>query len=325
MNVIRPFSGKGLFYKGNLHCHSTLSDGKMTPQELVEAYRERGYSFLALSEHNLFTDHTELCSPDFLTLPAIEWEADQTETRDGVFLWQKTHHVHGIRLEGAACSSPMRNGEKLQPAPYDGPQTAERMCRYLKSRGLFCIYNHPLWSKTSRSDYADLDGFTAMEIYNFSEDLANATGDASLRWDELLDDGKQILGVAADDNHNGGWPDDSFGGYIQVWAPELSRQAITRSIVEGRFYSSSGMELQDVWLEERTLHVRCAPASRIDFIAGPCVCGGETILARPDATLTEASYTCGPDTIYVRVVCTDARGTRAWSNPFYLSERRISE
>ena len=30
---------KGEFYKANLHCHSTYSDGNWTPEEIKERYR----------------------------------------------------------------------------------------------------------------------------------------------------------------------------------------------------------------------------------------------------------------------------------------------
>ena len=33
-------------FKANLHCHSTISDGKLTPEELKEAYKAQGYSVL---------------------------------------------------------------------------------------------------------------------------------------------------------------------------------------------------------------------------------------------------------------------------------------
>lgn len=318
MYSFHPFAGEGAFYKGNLHCHSTRSDGNKTPAQLVDSYRQQGYSFLALSEHNIFTDPVEFCSRDFITLPAVEWEADLVQNSGQVEYWRKTHHVHGIWDGARPAANPIRDGEVLPRMEYRGPETAAEMCRYLNSRGLFCIYNHPLWSKTSFSDYGRLEGFAAMEIYNYSGDVANATGDASLRWDELLDMGVRLWGVAADDNHNGGWPDDSFGGYIQVKAPELSRQAIVKAILSGAFYASSGMELHDVFLEGRTLTVRCAPAARIDFIAGPCICGGASYFAKSPSGLTEAAYDCGPDNSYVRVVCTDFQGRKAWSNPFYF-------
>ena len=37
------------FYKGNMHCHSTLSDGALSPEELKDAYKNKGYSFIAMT------------------------------------------------------------------------------------------------------------------------------------------------------------------------------------------------------------------------------------------------------------------------------------
>ena len=47
-------------YKANLHCHSTLSDGKLTPDELKAAYKENGYSVLAITDHDTATAYPEL-------------------------------------------------------------------------------------------------------------------------------------------------------------------------------------------------------------------------------------------------------------------------
>lgn len=61
---------KGNWYKGNLHTHSTNSDGRKTPEEIVRIYREHGYQFLAFTEHEFYTHNRELTGEDFLILPA---------------------------------------------------------------------------------------------------------------------------------------------------------------------------------------------------------------------------------------------------------------
>lgn len=38
--------------RGDLHCHTTLSDGRNTLEQMVEAARERGYSYLAVTDHS---------------------------------------------------------------------------------------------------------------------------------------------------------------------------------------------------------------------------------------------------------------------------------
>ncbi|MEM9267619.1 MAG: PHP domain-containing protein, partial [Pseudomonadota bacterium] len=46
-----PFSAPGRFWRGNLHTHSTRSDGVLDPQEVLRRYRAEGYDFLALTDH----------------------------------------------------------------------------------------------------------------------------------------------------------------------------------------------------------------------------------------------------------------------------------
>ena len=42
----------GYFWvKGNLHCHTTNSDGRVAPQERLDQYVAQGYDFLCLSDH----------------------------------------------------------------------------------------------------------------------------------------------------------------------------------------------------------------------------------------------------------------------------------
>ncbi|HZC12451.1 MAG TPA: hypothetical protein VE270_00405, partial [Thermoleophilaceae bacterium] len=43
--------GEGRFYRGNLHCHSDRSDGRVSPEAVAPAYREPGYDFICLSVH----------------------------------------------------------------------------------------------------------------------------------------------------------------------------------------------------------------------------------------------------------------------------------
>lgn len=49
-----PADAPPRWWKGNLHTHTLWSDGNDFPEMVAEWYRQRGYHFLALSEHNVF-------------------------------------------------------------------------------------------------------------------------------------------------------------------------------------------------------------------------------------------------------------------------------
>ena len=73
---INGFTETGTWYRGNLHCHSTNSDGLLKPDEVAALYKEHGYHFLAISDHDLYSDYrNELGSDTFLILPALEASA----------------------------------------------------------------------------------------------------------------------------------------------------------------------------------------------------------------------------------------------------------
>ena len=59
---------EGKYYKANLHCHSVLSDGKKTAEELKEVYKAHGYSVLAVTDHEYMVPHNDLTDDDFLMI-----------------------------------------------------------------------------------------------------------------------------------------------------------------------------------------------------------------------------------------------------------------
>ncbi|MBQ7354842.1 MAG: PHP domain-containing protein, partial [Clostridia bacterium] len=67
----------GNFYKANLHCHSTVSDGALAPEELKALYAQNGYSIIAYTDHDVMIPHHDLSDEHFLALVGYEMEVDQ--------------------------------------------------------------------------------------------------------------------------------------------------------------------------------------------------------------------------------------------------------
>ena len=76
------------WYRGNLHMHSTRSDGQLTPAEACALYREQGYDFISLTDH--FMENTSSPSPTprltappgFTTILGAELHAPATSLGD---------------------------------------------------------------------------------------------------------------------------------------------------------------------------------------------------------------------------------------------------
>jgi len=309
------------FYKGNLHCHSTVSDGHLNYEEIKHKYKSNGYNFLCYSDHNVFNDMTSYDDKDFITLPGVEWDCDCVENGE-VF---KTHHISGFRgtkeMLSRAKEEPLKHGEKMPRLVFKGQETVQEMMQYFKDRGNFCTYNHPLWSCMTPADFGSLEGYAAMEIYNNACNLSSHTSHGDVYWDMLLCAGHRICGVAADDNHNikTEFPDDSCGGWINVNAPELTHDEVVSAIIEGRFYSSTGPVIKNYGVLDGMVFVECSPVNHINIIAGGGIMLGacywsENIM---DNSLTYAEKKLTGKERYIRIECVDHLGRTAWSNPLY--------
>jgi alpha-mannosidase len=48
------FETKRKMLKGGLHCHTTRSDGKLSPEDTMKLHKENGYDFLAITDHRVY-------------------------------------------------------------------------------------------------------------------------------------------------------------------------------------------------------------------------------------------------------------------------------
>ena len=83
---------QGNFYKVNLHCHSTISDGKLTPYEVKQAYLEKGYSAVAFTDHDVLVCHNDLTDDKFVALNGYEVEIEKPI--DGVYPYNREKCCH---------------------------------------------------------------------------------------------------------------------------------------------------------------------------------------------------------------------------------------
>lgn len=249
-------------YKGNLHAHSTVSDGRLTPAEVVADFRAHGYQFLCLSEHDVFTDLSgEFDRDDFIVLPGIEASAYlYADGTDGRCARMRCHHMHGILGTDemvAAAPAHFEHMERLEPivrhGAWDGLSVARALRDELTRRGCAVMYNHPIWSRIEPEDILGLDGVFGIEVFNY--DTVNEGGDGAdtVYWDLLLRRGVAVGGVASDDSHHVTSFDDVFGGWVVVCAAELTRDAVVRALMAGEYYASSGPAIEGFGVRELSL------------------------------------------------------------------------
>ncbi len=88
MKIRNPYRNLAHWFRGNTHTHSTLSDGEWPLEKVVAFYRDRGYAFLAMTDHDVFTDLSRFTTAEFLGL-----SSDEVTVRG-------RDHIVGLHLKG---------------------------------------------------------------------------------------------------------------------------------------------------------------------------------------------------------------------------------
>ena len=322
---------EGSFYKANLHCHSTVSDGRWSPERIKQEYMAKGYSVIAYTDHDVLIPHPELTDEHFVALSGYEMEIDEVR-QDGK--QGKTCHMCLVALEPdnvkQVCwhrsrylfGNARNYREQVQfhdASDYERSFTHEcisDMMRRGREAGFYVTYNHPVWSLEDFRDYSGYEGMHAMEICNWGCVVEGYNDYVPQVYDDLLRLGRRIYCIGADDNHNS--IEDSFGAFTVIKAPELTYRAITRALLDGHFYASQGPEIHALWVEDGRIHIRCSDARKIEcnFDIRRAFCAW----SRPGEPLQEASFPLPERASYVRLTVTDFEGNHANTNAYWLDE-----
>lgn len=297
--MFEAFRRPGRFWKGNLHTHTTRSDGAWEPARVVAAYAERGYDFLCLSDH--FLPHygfplTEAAAPPGLTL--IRGAELHAPAMGNGEVW----HILAVGLP--AGFAPTAEGET-------GPDLAARAL----AAGAFVALPHPDWNGLSEGDAATIPGAQGVEIWNHTSEVeVGRGGDAGLI-DRLLNAGRRVVIVACDDAHMNLPPGplaDVAGAWVMVKAEAPTPEALVAALRAGACFATQGPEFTDIALVDGVLRVDCSPVSRISLL-GP----GSRGRSVHGAGLTAAEFPLRNLKGWSRLVLSDADGRRAWSQPLW--------
>ncbi len=295
-----PFNQPGQFYKGNLHTHSTLSDGHLSPQQVCQLYQDAGYDFLALTDHFLahyhypLADTREFRNEHFTTVIGAELHAGQTE--------------HGRLWHILAVGLPF---DFAQPTEGEtGPEIAARAL----NAGAFVAAAHPYWYRLTEADVLSLGAVDAIEIYNGTSEDHNDGADSWYMLDNLLERGHNYFACATDDAHFNPERADACIGWVCVKSTENTPEALLAALKAGHFYSSTGPSIFDVQFGEDKVFVRCSPANRI-FVTGSSYTS-RTAFGN-GVTQVEIDLK-GFNSPFCRITVRDANGKKAWTNPIWF-------
>ncbi len=309
---------EGKFFKANLHCHSTHSDGNLTPEQLKTIYQSAGYHILAYTDHRKLNYFKELDDPDFLVLSGYELDCTTDDCGHG---FPKTCHINAI------AKDPEHAVYIESPASYD-IESINNVIGKLVNAGYIVNYNHPGWSAQEPDDFLNLRGCTAMEIYNNTCELLSNDGDASLFYTLMLKHGMKLFCIATDDNHNfkqlsgnENWPNDNFGGWTMIKAPELSYPAVIKAFETGEFYCSTGPEIYDYYIEDDKLCIDCSPVQYAYLKSKGISASGRMISSKDDIThiaFDLKDLRTNHHENFARIEIKDSKHKTAFTNPLFF-------
>lgn len=307
--AVRPatFEIPGTFYRGNLHTHSTMSDGVLPLEEVCRRYAREGYDFLCMSEHLVglynypIADTTPFRTDTFTTILGAEVHTGQLANGE---IWHLL--AVGLPTDFQAPHAPNFKGA-------DAPETAASLAQRCRDAGAFIAIAHPQWYNLTLADAMQIEAAHAVEIYNHGCAMECDRGDGFAIFDLMLSAGRRLTACATDDAHFA--EADHFGGWVMVKAEAREPEALLSALKAGQYYSSQGPHLHDIEIADGQISVSCSPADRIIAVGAAAAAKQVFGNGMVTASLPLTRFKAGG---WVRVTVVDRFGRKAWSNPIWL-------
>jgi hypothetical protein len=296
--MLQAFEAPGRFWRGNIHGHSTNSDGRLDPEEVCRRYRDQGYDFISLTDH---------FRPNF-NFPV----SDTRPYRGNGFTTILGAEVHAPETSGGTEWHILAVGLPADFPATTADETGPTLARRCAEAGAFVAIAHPHWYQLTLEDALSIESAHAVEVYNHTCAVNADRADGLVMLDSLLTAGRRLNAIAVDDSH---WKaPDAFGGWVMVKAEENDPDVLLDALKSGEFYASQGPEFHDIRIDGDDLVVRSSTAVSIMLLGSVRdseVAHGEALTG---ARLPLKKFRGA----WCRAVIVDASGRRAWSNPLWL-------
>ena len=261
------------YFKTNLHTHTNISDGRLTPAELVEKYKSAGYQVLSITDHNVIVDHSDKNTEDFLLLTGVEVNINDEHYVPSKGYCGLTCHMNLIAKRPDNLWQPVCiYGKRETAAPYEALVTSENMPKVYdveainniiqkaNEKGFLVMYNHPTWSGQRGKDYLPMKGLWAMELRNTTCIVEGYNENNHNVYQEMLESGMRLFPTGTDDTHS---ERGLFGSWIMVGAEKLEYGSVIHALEKGDFYMSCGPEIHSLTLEDGFLEIDCSDVKEI--------------------------------------------------------------
>jgi hypothetical protein len=305
-------SAQELFwFKGNTHCHTTNSDGDETPENVIKWYKDHGYHFLVITDHDVLTDIEPLVTEkkdNFLLIPGEEI----SDRYNG-------SPIHLNALNITESIEPQHGNSKLE--------TLQKNIDAIIQAGGVATVNHPNWRWAFNDvEMSQLRDVNLFELYNFSYNCNNfgAGGYPGMEevWDRMLSKGVLMYGIATDDAHDykgefSAKKSNPGTGWVMVKANELTPSSILSALEKGEFYSTVGVLLQHIVVTDQSYTVKIHQEDDTKYTTQFIGKNGQIL---KEVFGTPAVYTFQGSELYVRARILSSSGEFACTQPVFVNK-----
>jgi hypothetical protein len=291
------------WYRGNLHTHTTNSDGDSAPDVVVSWYRDAGYDFLAVTDHDVLTD------PDGLrdaAGPMTLIRGEEVSSGDV--------HVNGLGIRqqvAAAFEADVRS-------------TIQGNVDSIRAAGGVPSVNHPNFRwLVSPQDLAALRDVRLFEIHNAGPEVNNLGGRPGFpsiesTWDWLLSSDHRMLGVAVDDAHNfrvwGRQYSNPGRAWMCVKAAAPTPAELLTALEAGDCYATTGVTLGDVSAASGEMAIDIEQEWELHYRTAFIGVDGRILDVQEGLS---PRYRLAPSDRYVRARIDSSDGLTAWTQPLF--------
>jgi hypothetical protein len=291
--------------KGNTHTHARAGESDSSVEHAAQWYKDNGYQFLVITDHSTITfpaSLSALADSSFLPIPGEEITGYGN---------QDDLEINALNILNAV------------PPLHDGTVSGalQKCVDAVRRENAVPVINHPNYKwRLDRNVLLDCGLF---ELYNGFPGT-NSEGDnghpgLEQVWDFLLTSGKRIYAVAADDAHSYQRFSPELSnpgrGWVMVRSSRLDAKEIMQNLESGLFYSSTGVELEDIRIKPARIEIVIRKIGISEYTTEFIGSGGKPLCTTKS---NPAVYDLSCKDTYVRAKITDTNGRRAWVQPAFV-------
>lgn len=279
LRVYDPYFDMGdLRLRGQLHCHTVNSDGRLRPNELADLYASKGYDFWTITDHNCIT----------------------REPSNNRMIWMGNSYEHTASFH--ACLYRVSHlyslGEPLNTLGYK-----------VWSEGGYVDYAHPDWNPDAFPYMYQTDAMvSSIQMVNFVE-VVNEGFQTTRPFDLMLSMHRRVWAIAVDDLHN---LTHLNLGYVEVLARARNADSIWNALRRGNFYATNGPRANLCLSQDGLIRFETDVPAHLMFF------GNHGVILKQDSSVNLLTYRIKGDESYVRCEARTVGGGKCYTQAILL-------